>query len=139
MGKRVRMGVAAALACVIVSQLPASAGNKPYSTRNGMRVVAGATSDPGRFDILQKSGSGGSEYWCGAGHYAMERLQVPPATRIYLVQALGPGPLGRNSIGFSVTPGAASGGGGVTMSMKKVGQNWGAEHARSQCDTSRRR
>lgn len=109
-----------------------------YTTRYGLRGV-GDASDPSRFDILQNAGSGGSDYWCAAGEYAIKKLGVAPATRVYLVQPLGKGRLGRNSIGFSVNPNSVSGGSGAngfTMSMNKVGQNWSAEHARSQCKSN---
>ena len=46
-----------------------------FTTRYGLRGV-GDASDPSRFDILQNAGSGGSEYWCAAGDYAIKKLGV---------------------------------------------------------------
>lgn len=111
-----------------------------FTTQYGLRGV-GDASDPSRFDILQNAGSGGSDYWCAAGEYAIKKLGVSPATRVYLVQPLAKGRLGRNSVGFSVNPNAvpSAGSNGFTMSITKVGQNWSAEHARSQCKSTGRR
>lgn len=113
-----------------------------YRAPNGMRV-AGDPANPSRFDILQLAGNGGSDYWCAAGEYVVRRLGLSGTTRIYLVQPLGRGRLDRNSIGYSVNPSAdvvnASSGNGATMSMKKVGQNWSAAHARGQCPSESRR
>lgn len=103
-------------------------------------VVVPDPSVPGRFEVLQRAGRGPSEYWCAAGRYAIERLRVAPASRIYLENPMGPGKLGRgNSVGFTVQPDAAlkakadAQTNGLSMSIDRVGENWGAEHGRLQC------
>ena len=126
--------VAIALGALATTGLAASSlSYGKYTTRYGLRGV-GDASDASRFDILQNAGSGATDYWCAAGEYAIHKLGLTPTTRLYLVQPLGKGRLGRNSIGFSSAP--TSGGvssNGLTMSMNKVGQNWTVSHARAVC------
>lgn len=135
-----KFGVFAATALVATLAFsPATEARQKYygqfTSQYGLRGVGDET-NPNRFDILQNAGSGGSDYWCAAGEYAIKKLGAPPTARIYLVQPLGKGRLGRNSVGFSLNPNDVPGGqsaGGFTMSITKVGQSWGAEHSRSQC------
>lgn len=126
-----------------VSTTLGNASTGTFMTRNLMRAVPD-TSVPGRFEVLQKAGQGGSGYWCAAGQYVIEGRRMHPTTRIYLDQVFGPGKMGvGNSIGFTVAPDAdlqaiaAAQSNGLNMSMRRVGENWSAEHARSQCAPSR--
>jgi hypothetical protein len=135
MAIRWKTGAISVLVFVLGFQASSVSAEEKYRTSNGMRVWTD-TSDPSRFDVLQLAGRGGPDYWCAAGRYVIERRGMPNGTRIFLVQPLGRGRLNRNSIGFSVNPDIATGGGGtnrVTMSTNDVGQNWSAEHARTQC------
>lgn len=130
-----KFGAIATITSVLAFAATVASADKKYSTPNGMRILIDA-SDPARFDVLQKAGRGGPDYWCAAGVYVISGMGMPKGTRIFLVQALGRGRLDRNSIGYSVNPDISISGSGtnrVTMSMKNVGQNWSAEHARSQC------
>lgn len=132
---RWKFGAIAMLASVLGFQATAVSADEKYSTPNGMRILIDS-SNPARFDVLQKAGRGGPDYWCAAGQFVIAGMGMPNGTRIYMVQALGRGRLDRNSIGYSVNPDISVGGGKtnrVTMSMKNVGQNWSAEHARTQC------
>lgn len=113
--------------------------NGVYNTRSLMQAVPDL-SVPGRFEIRQRAGEGGSDYWCAAGQYVIEGRRMNPNTRIYLQQPMGPGRVsGGNSIGFTVAPdaslsaAAAAQENGLSMSMNRVGENWSAEHARTQC------
>jgi len=113
--------------------------NGLFVARNLVQVVPDP-SVPGRFEVRQRAGEGGSGYWCAAGQYVIEGRRMHPTTRVYLQQPMGPGRVaGRNSIGFTVAPDAQLSAtadaqvNGLTMSMKRVGENWSAEHARSQC------
>ncbi|MDE0589031.1 hypothetical protein OU789_03725 [Halocynthiibacter sp. C4] len=108
-----------------------------YVASNSM-VVLGA--GYGHFEVQQRAGKGGSDYWCAAGEYVIEALGQRPGTRIYLEKPFGPSNLtSAKSIGFTFAPDAsfkamADGvNSGLTMSMKTVGSNWSAEHSRSQC------
>jgi hypothetical protein len=114
-----------------------------YMTRNLMRAVSDPSA-PGRFEVRQKAGEGGSGYWCAAGQYVIEGRRMGPTTRIYLEQPIGPGKVvGGTSIGFTVAPDASLSAAaeaqenGLIMSMNRIGENWSAEHARSQCRGSR--
>lgn len=132
---RQKFSVIVMLASVLGFQATAVSADERYSTRNGMRIFIDS-SNPARFDVLQKAGRAGPDYWCAAGEFVIVGMGMPPVTRIFLVQALGRGRLDRNSIGYSVNPEISVRGSRtnrVTMSMNNVGQNWSAEHARTQC------
>ena len=140
MAVRWKIGAISVLVSVLGFQASSVSADDKYRTSNGMRVWTD-TSDPSRFDVLQLAGRGGPDYWCAAGKYVIERRRMDNGTRIFLVQPLGRGRLSRNSIGFSVNPGISVSGGQtnrVTMSTNDVGQNWSAEHARTQCPTKSR-
>lgn len=113
--------------------------NGDFIARGPMVVVPDPTV-PGRFEVLRTVGQGPSDYWCAAGQYAIERSHLPPATRIYVEQPMGPGKIGRGqSVGFTTSPSAAllataeASENGLSMSIDRVGENWGAEHGRTQC------
>lgn len=104
-------------------------------------VVFGDPAVPGRFEVQQRAGRGGSDYWCAAGEYAIQGLGVRPGTRIYLETPYGAGHLSSNgkTAGFTVAPSAelqqraAIQSNGLTMRIDRVGENWSAEHGRSNC------
>ncbi|MGR3662493.1 MAG: hypothetical protein ACU0CA_15130 [Paracoccaceae bacterium] len=115
-----------------------------YLAQNWMRVVPDPAV-PGRFEVMQRAGNGGSGYWCAAGQYVIVSRGMRPGTRIYLDQPIGPGKMGiGSSIGFTVAPDAElqaiadAQSNGLVMSMKRIGENWSAEHSRSQCAPIRR-
>lgn len=116
-----------------------SAGVGRYVARNSM-VVLGNPSGPGRFEVQQRAGRGGSDYWCAAGEYVIEALGQRPGTRIYLEKPFGPSTLSSaKTVGFTIAPSASfkatadTVNSGITMSMTLVGSNWSAEHGRSSC------
>ena len=126
-------------AAVGVSTTVGQPTNGVYMPRNLMQAVPDA-SVPGRFEVRQKAGEGGSDYWCAAGQYVIEGRRMHPTTRIYLEQPMGPGRVaGGKSIGFTVAPdadlsaAAAAQENGLNMSMDRISENWSAEHARTQC------
>lgn len=130
-----KIGAIATITSVLAFQASTVSADTRHTTRNGMRIMADS-SDPARFDVLQRAGRGGPDYWCAAGQFVISGLNLPGGTRIFLVQALGRGRLDRNSVGYSVNPDISVSGSGtnrVTMSTRNVGQNWSAEHARTQC------
>jgi len=116
-----------------------------FLASNGMRVV-GDPSVNGRFEVPQHAGKGPSDYWCAAGEYVIQGLRMKTGTRIYLDQKLGTGNMGiGKSAGYTVSPDAnlnaivEAQSKGLSMSTSKVGDNWPAEHSRSQCSTGRDR
>jgi hypothetical protein len=139
MGTCSKIPLLTAMAISIVGSGTAIAKDDKYTTSNSMRIV-GDASDPGRFDILQRAGNGASDYWCAAGEYIVLGRGLSPQTRIFLVQPLSKGRLGRNSIGYSINPDiSVPNRTSASMSMKKVGENWTASHGRAQCETGRNR
>ncbi|MGJ8585971.1 MAG: hypothetical protein ACSHXD_17915 [Marinosulfonomonas sp.] len=106
----------------------------------GPMVVVPDPNVPGRFEVLRTAGQGPSDYWCAAGQFVIERSHLRPGTRIYVDQPMGPGKIGRGqSVGFTTSPSAAlkatadAHDNGLSMSIDEVGENWGAEHGRTQC------
>jgi hypothetical protein len=96
---------------------------------------------PGRFEVQQRAGRGGSDYWCAAGEYAIQRAGVRTNTRVYLETPYGAGHLSSSgkTAGFTVQPSAelqqkaAMQSNGLSMKIDRVGENWSAEHGRIQC------
>lgn len=115
-------------------------GARTFIASNSM-VVFGDPSVPGRFEVQQRAGRGNSDYWCAAGEYAIQSLGVSPGTRVYLETPYGAGHLSSSgkTAGFTVAPDsqlrsiAATQSNGLTMGLKRVGENWSAEHGRTQC------
>lgn len=110
-----------------------------FFSRADMRVVPDA-SDPGRFEVFGAAGSGGSDFWCSAGQYVIEHRRMKTGTRVYLERPIGPGiSSSGKSVGFTVAPNAAlkakadAQSNGISMSTNRVGENWSAEHGRTQC------
>lgn len=117
-----------------------SARGGTFLASNSM-VVYGDPAVPGRFEVQQRAGRGGSDYWCAAGEYAIQMLRVRPGARVYLETPFGQGHLSSNAktAGFTVAPSnelqqiAAMQSNGLTMRIDRVGENWSAEHGRIQC------
>ncbi len=88
------------------------------------------------FEVVGRPGSSGVQFWCAAGDYARQVLGVSSVQRIYLVR--GPAPaVTRNwnrAVLFSlVAPQGADLRPGLTMSMKRVGDNMNAANAQTYC------
>ncbi|MCT8159333.1 hypothetical protein [Pseudoruegeria sp. SHC-113] len=139
------MKALAASALVALTALAAcntSSGPPAFIAQNSLQVIANP-SRPVDFEVLQQSPNGPSDYWCAAGDYAMRKLGVPSTARIYLRKPIGPAEFrsGRNAIGYTVDPSpelsqrASVLPSRLTMSINRVGENWGAEHARFTCQT----
>lgn len=119
-----------------------SASGGRFLASNSM-VVFGDPAVPGRFEVQQRAGRGGSDYWCAAGEYAIRSLGVSPGSRIYLETPYGQGHLSSNAktAGFTVAPSAdlrqraSMQSNGLTMRIDRVGENWSAEHGRTNCDS----
>lgn len=128
-----------------VAAIPDRAMAGQYVASNSINVV-GDPSVSGRFETRQRGGKGGPDYWCAAGEYVIQSLHMSPGTRMYLEQPMGTSTMGLGrSIGFTVKPDAAlialSEGQSkpLSLSMKRVGDNWTAEHGRTECSIARDR
>lgn len=116
-----------------------------FRTKDGML----AQSDPSRngvFETFAKSGAGTSEYWCAAGDFALRKLHVPVATRLYVVRGPGRSNIdpSRKSVVFTYSPSqdilnAAASAGGVSASVTTVGYNMRAAQGQSLCGKKRDR
>ncbi|SLN30790.1 hypothetical protein PSA7680_01477 [Pseudoruegeria aquimaris] len=113
-----------------------------FLSQNSLQVLPNPAR-PVDFEVLKQAPNGASDYWCAAGDYVMRRLGVSPTARVYLRKPSGPAEFrsGRQSVGFTVDPSpelrqrADLLPGRLAMSMTRVGENWGAEHARFTCQT----
>lgn len=88
------------------------------------------------FEVVGKSGSGGSQFWCAAGDYARRVLGADATQRVYLVR--GPAPAQtynwNRAVLFSLTvPQDADLATGITLSMDRVGDNMMAAAAQAYC------
>ncbi len=130
----------AAVVVAAVAGCNTAGGTGGFISEYSLQVLPSPT-NPADFEVLQKSPNGATDYWCAAGEYAMKRLGVSPASRVYLRKPSGPAEFreGRRSIGFTIAPSpsvqqaAAAQGQRFTKTMRNVGENWGAESSRSSC------
>lgn len=93
------------------------------------------TGTPNRFEVMGKGSASGTQYFCAAADYAYRRLGAGPADRVVLLEPVGPSARGGNSGFFRVAPrGTVESSSGITLSMKKAGQNAQIAHARNLCE-----
>lgn len=90
----------------------------------------------GGFEVVGAPGSGGPDFWCAAGDYAMRVLGADSTQRVYLIRSRGaPETSNRtSSVQFSLTPppGAVPRD-GLFLSMRRVGDNLSVAFARNYC------
>ena len=90
----------------------------------------------GDFEVIGDPGSGGSDYWCAAGDYALVVLGAQGTDRVYITRGRGtPETSNRKSgVQFSLTaPATAPQGLQLFMDMRRVGDNLGVTFARNYC------
>lgn len=89
------------------------------------------------FEVVGDVGAGPSDYWCGAGYYAISYLRVPQAQRIYIWKAIGPSVAlkGHKAVqfAFSPPPGKENYQPGYSLSVKAEGDNISAAMAYRYC------
>ncbi|MEX0281255.1 MAG: hypothetical protein AB3N13_08720 [Arenibacterium sp.] len=88
------------------------------------------------FEVIGRPGSGGSDYWCAAGDYALRQLGASATARIYITRTRGtPETSNRlESVQFSLSP--VDGQTTRTppfLSMRRVGDNLSVTFARNYC------
>lgn len=90
----------------------------------------------GVFEVIGEVRSGPSDYWCGAGDYAMRVLRVPVVQRIYTWRGIGPSVNrpGRKAMQFAfAAPEGADTSPSVSLSLTRTGDNMTAALARQYC------
>ncbi|MDK3019466.1 hypothetical protein [Pseudodonghicola flavimaris] len=90
----------------------------------------------GVFEVVGRAGSGAQDYWCGAGDYARSVLGVAAAQRIFLWAPVGPSAssAGKRAVQFALTaPKGADTTPGLSLSVKRVGDNLSASMAQQYC------
>ena len=88
------------------------------------------------WEVIGEPGSWAVEYWCGAGDYATSVLRSRATTRVYVWRAVGPSQArpGRTSVQFSFAPPpGADTRTGLTLDIKRAGDNLTAAAARQYC------
>jgi len=88
------------------------------------------------YEVVGKSGSGGSQFWCAAGDYARRVLGAGATQRVYLVR--GPAPAQtyhwNRAVLFSLSaPLDSDLSTGITLSMTRIGDNMMAAAAQAYC------
>lgn len=120
-----------ALAVVSLVVVPSAAF--PWRAWNRSEVLP--VSD-GVWEVVNKVGSGATDYWCGIGDYAVRQLRIPVTQRIYIWQAEGPSVnvSGKKSVQFALSaPEGADTSVGYSVSVKRAGDNMTASMAQKYC------
>ncbi|MEC7257940.1 MAG: hypothetical protein VXW58_08980 [Pseudomonadota bacterium] len=90
----------------------------------------------GGFEVIGDPGSGGPDYWCAAGDYALRVLGARATDRVYITRGRGaPETSTRKSgVQFSLTaPADVPDGLHLFLKMRRVGDNLAVTFARNYC------
>ena len=90
----------------------------------------------GVWEVVSEIGSGATDYWCGAGDYAIRQLRTSATQRIYIWQAIGPSVNrpGKKSVQFALSaPAGADTSVGYSVTVKRAGDNMTASMAQKYC------
>lgn len=124
--RAILIGLAAAL---MASPVPSAA----WTAMNSQRVYGlSATS----FEVVGRSGSTNTDYWCAAGDYARRVLDVPVSQRIYIQSGLAAAETQdrKSAVQFTLQPPAdADLRPGFLVSIRRVGENMSMSGAWSYC------
>ena len=121
------------LAALLAVSVLAPAAATARVTDNLQRVTPAG---PDAFTVQFRAGRAARDYWCAAGEYVIEELNLPRNTRIFRIAPEPPRPQGQ-SVTFSLSPeGAVHPGIAIISSTGKPGLT--ASHARLLCETARR-
>lgn len=94
------------------------------------------------FEVIPHGRSGPSEFWCGAGDFAIRALGTSATQRIYISRAVGPSQTrpGSKAVEFSLSPPPEAEGfqAGYSLSVKSAGDSLDAAMAQRYCFQGRR-
>lgn len=127
--------VLALLASLIVLPVPAEA----FVARNKLTVFQ--TADPRVMEVVGRTGSGGSDFFCAAGQYARGPLRAGATDRLVVVEPVSRNPRfnNRRTVLIAVVPpGTPLPRGGLLLDPSFVGENLTVAHARFLCNFTRR-
>lgn len=125
----------ALLALSIVLPVPADA----FTARNRLTVFS--TSDAGVMEVVGRSGSGGSDFFCAAGEYARGPLGARATDRLVVIEPVSRNPRFNNRrtvVMALVPPETPLPRGGLLLDPAYVGENLTVGHARFLCNVVRR-
>lgn len=120
---------------VLATALPAAA----YIARNRLTVFE--TSDPRVMEVVGRSGSGGSDFFCAAGEFARGPLGAGATDRLVVVRPASRNPRfnNRRSVLIAVVPpGTPVPRGGLILDPGHVGENTTVAHAQFLCNSVQR-
>lgn len=123
-------------ACDVTMSASGGGGGSRFLARNNYVVVSGPGG--GEFTVLGKAGAAGPDYFCAAADYAHRRLGYPDAERVVLIAPVAKNPAynGQRTGTFRVaSSGQVPPRTGISVSMRKAGENLQIGHARSMCET----
>lgn len=121
--------------------LPEGASGSVYLARNMRQVVP--LSQAGQFEVISQPGDAGVQFFCAAGDYADFKLGARSVDRVVLVGPVGPAVTrsGRSAV-FKLVPGQTPNTpsrSGITINMRKAGENLSVAHARFLCESQSER
>ena len=128
--------VPAALVAAL-AMLPVTAS--AYTARNNLSVFA--TSDPRVIEVVGRSGSGGSDFFCAAGEFARGPLGAGATDRLVVVEPVARNPRfnNRRSVLMAVVPpDTPLPRGGLILDPSRPGENLSVGHATFLCNHVRR-
>lgn len=110
---------------------------QPYRALN-LFEVAPAQEGGAAMEVYAQPGASGMGYFCGAGEFALNVLNVPPATRLVISRAEAPSTTrpGFKSVLFDMVPAAQADtvpASGPFLNPDRVGENRSASASRSFC------
>lgn len=86
---------------------PSVSAKRPYNAPNAHKVAPLETG-PEAFEVLDRPGAAGRDYFCAAAKYAEVVLRADPTDHVRVTQALGPSQTrdSRRAVGFELVPAA---------------------------------
>lgn len=90
----------------------------------------------GVYEVLSRPGSGPADFWCAIGDYAIRQDRVAANQRVYIWRAIGASVTrdGYKAVQFAYRPPkGADTSTGLSLTVKRAGDNLNASFARSYC------
>ena len=119
------------VAAVVLACAPVAAKAWTADNRLDVNPLPG-----GAYEVIGDPGSGGSEYWCAAGDYALRVLGAGATDRVFITRGRGAPETSqrRSGVQFSLTPPATVPDGlQIFMDMRRVGDSMNVAFARNYC------